>query len=75
MGKIRYEIFIGLVLLCVSVASILWVFEMVSAAPEVGTLESSDMKQWSLVLILLSITTLFMGSVAGYIIGKYLHIS
>lgn len=75
MGKIRYEIFVGLVLLFICVASILWVFEMVRAAPEEGTAECKDLKQWSMVLVLLSITTLFMGSVSGYLIGKYLHIS
>jgi hypothetical protein len=73
--KLRYEIFLGLMLLTVCVASILWVFEMVRGAPDVGIMESKDLKQWSLVLILLSITTLFLGSVSGYLLGKYLHAS
>jgi len=47
---------------------------MVYAASEVGTMERKDMKQWSLVLVLLSVTTLFIGSVGGYLIGKYLHV-
>lgn len=75
MKKLRWEIFIGLALLLICVASILWVFEMVRAAPEEGTTECKDLKQWSMVLVLLSINTLFLGSVAGYLIGKYLHIA
>lgn len=74
MRKLRYEILLGLALLCVSVLSIIWVSSMVYAASEVGTMERKDMKQWSLVLILLSVTTLFIGSVGGYLIGKYLHV-
>jgi membrane protein YqaA with SNARE-associated domain len=72
-GKFRWEIFLGLMLLTVCAASILWVFEMVRGAPDVGVMESQDLKEWSLVLILLSITTLFLGSVSGYLLGKYLH--
>lgn len=74
MRKLRCEIFLGLALLCVSVSSIIWVYSMVYAASEVGTMERKDMKQWSIVLVLLSVTTLFIGSVGGYLIGKYLHI-
>jgi hypothetical protein len=47
---------------------------MVYAASEVGTMERKDIKQWSLVLVLLSVTTLFIGSVGGYLVGKYLHV-
>jgi hypothetical protein len=72
--KVRYEIILGLTLLMVSSLAILWVYKMVFEAPEVGVLDRGDMKQWSMVLILLSITTLFMGSVSGYLIGKYLHV-
>jgi hypothetical protein len=75
MRKLRFEVLLGAVLLCVSVSSIVWVFSMVCAASEVGTMERADIKQWSSVLILMSVTTLFMGSVGGYIIGKYLHVS
>ncbi|MGD0978343.1 MAG: hypothetical protein ABR962_04285 [Candidatus Bathyarchaeia archaeon] len=38
-------------------------------------MERKDIKQWSLVLVLMSVTTLFIGSVGGYLIGKYLHVS
>ena len=75
LRKIKYEILVGLMLLFISVASIGWVFDMVRTAPDTGTTDSGNVKQWSLVLILLSITTLFMGSVAGYLLGKYLHIT
>jgi hypothetical protein len=75
MRKLRFEILLGTILLCVSVSSIVWVYSMVCSASEVGTMERADIKQWSSVLILLSVTTLFMGSVGGYIIGKYLHVS
>jgi hypothetical protein len=75
MKKLRCEILLGIALLCVSVSSIIWVYSMVYAASEVGTMERRDMKQWSLVLVLLSVTTLFIGSVGGYLIGKYLHVS
>jgi hypothetical protein len=73
--KLRYEILVGVALLCVSVLSIIWVYNMVYAASEVGAMERKDMKRWSLVLVLLSVTTLFIGSVGGYLIGKYLYIS
>jgi hypothetical protein len=75
MKKLRCEILLGIALLCVSVSSIVWVYSMVYAASEVGTMERRDMKQWSSVLVLLSVTTLFIGSVGGYLIGKYLHVS
>ncbi len=75
MGKLRYEILLGIALLCVSVSSIVWVYSMVYAASEVGTMDRKDMKQWSLVLVLMSVTTLFIGSVGGYLIGKYLNAS
>jgi len=68
---VRYEILLGLTLLMVSSLAILWIYQMVFEAPEVGALDRGDMKQWSMVLILLSITTLFMGSVSGYLLGKY----
>jgi len=73
--KLRYEILLGVALLCVSISSIIWVYSMVYAASEIGNMERKDMKQWSLVLVLLSVTTLFIGSVGGYLIGKYLHFS
>jgi hypothetical protein len=72
--KVRYEILLGLTLLMVSSLAILWIYQMVFEAPEVGALDRGDMKQWSMVLILLSITTLFMGSVSGYLLGKYLQV-
>jgi hypothetical protein len=72
--KLRYEILLGVALMCVSVSSIIWVYSMDYAASEIGTMERKDMKQWSLVLVLLSVTTLFIGSVGGYLIGKYLHV-
>lgn len=75
MKKLRYEILLGLALLCVSVSSVIWVYSMVYAASEVGTMERKEIKQWSLVLVLLSVNTLFIGSVGGYLIGKYLHVS
>jgi len=74
MRKVRFEILLGTALLCVSVSSIVWVYSMVCTASEVGTMERKDIKQWSSVLILLGVTTLFIGSVGGYIIGKYLHV-
>jgi len=74
MRKVRFEILMGTALLCVSVSSIVWVYSMVCTASEVGTMERKDIKQWSSVLLLLSVTTLFIGSVGGYIIGKYLHV-
>jgi len=72
--KVRYEILLGLTLLVVSSLAILWIYQMVFEASEVGALDRGDMKQWSMVLILLSITTLFMGSVSGYLLGKYLQV-
>jgi hypothetical protein len=75
MRKLRYEILLGIALLCVSVSSIVWVYSMLCSASEVGTMDRKDMKQWSLVLVLQSVTTLFIGSVGGYLIGKYLHVS
>ena len=75
MRKLRYEILLGIALLCVSVSSIVWVYSMLCSASEVGTMDREDMKQWSLVLVLQSVTTLFIGSVGGYLIGKYLHVS
>lgn len=73
--KLGYEILLGIALLCVSVSCIIWVYSMVYAVSEVGSMERKDIKQWSLVLVLLSVTTLFIGSVGGYLIGKYLHVS
>ena len=73
--KLRYEILLGIALLCVCVSCIIWVYSMVYAASEVGNMERQQIKQWSLVLVLLSITTLFIGSVGGYLIGKYLYIT
>ncbi|MGA2308102.1 MAG: hypothetical protein ABSG57_00965 [Candidatus Bathyarchaeia archaeon] len=73
--KLGYEILLGIALLCVSVSCVIWVYSMVYAASEVGSMERKDIKQWSLVLVLLSVTTLFIGSVGGYLIGKYLHVS
>jgi hypothetical protein len=48
---------------------------MVNAASEVGSMERQQIKQWSMVLLLLSVTTLFIGSVGGYLMGKYLNTS
>jgi hypothetical protein len=73
--KLRYETLLGIALLCVSISCIIWVYSMVYAASEVGTMERQEIKQWSLVLVLLSITTLFIGSVGGYLIGKYMYTS
>jgi hypothetical protein len=73
--KLKHEILLGIALLCVSILCIIWVYGMVYAASEVGSMERQQIKQWSFVLLLLSITTLFIGSVGGYIIGKYLNIS
>ena len=73
--KLRYETFLGIALLCVSILCIIWIYSMVYAASEVGSMERQQIKQWSMVLLLLSVTTLFIGSVGGYLIGKYLNIS
>jgi len=73
--KLRYEILLGIALLCVSISCIIGVYSMVYTASEVGSMERQQIKQWSLVLILMSVTTLFIGSVGGYLIGKYLHVS
>lgn len=73
--KLRYEILLGIALLCVSILCVIWVYSMVYAASEVGNMERQQIKQWSLVLVLLSVTTLFIGSVGGYLIGKYLYMS
>lgn len=72
--KLRYETLLGIALLCVSISCIIGVYSMVYAASEVGSMERQQIKQWSLVLVLLSVTTLFIGSVGGYLIGKYLYI-
>lgn len=74
MNKLRYETLIGIALLCISIYSVLWVCSMVYAASDIGTMERKDLKQWSMVLVFLSINTLFVGSVGGYLIGKYLHV-
>ena len=74
MDKLRYETLIGIALLCISVYSVLWVCSMVYAASDIGIMERKDLKQWSMVLVFLSVNTLFVGSVGGYLIGKYLHV-
>lgn len=74
MKKLRYEILLGIALLCVCITCIIWVYSMVYAASEIGIMERQEIRQWSLVLILLSVTTLFIGSVGGYLIGKYMHV-
>ena len=73
--KLRHETLLGVALLCVSISCIIGVYSMIYTASEIGTMERQQMKQWSLVLIFMSITTLFIGSVGGYLIGKYLNVS
>ena len=73
--KLNREILLGVALLCVSISCIIGVYSMIYTASEIGTMERQQMKQWSLVLVFMSITTLFIGSVGGYLIGKYLNVS